>query len=63
MKKYEYKCLNPEIDNLQESKEGSEIYKMLGKIINDIKGKDLSILSRSEKTDIKDRIKELSKLI
>ena len=49
--------------NLKESKEGIEIYKMLGNLINYSKKADLSVISNQEKSNIKDRIKELSKLV
>ena len=49
--------------NLKESKEGTEIYKMLGNLINYSKKADLSVISNQEKSNIKDRIKELSKLV
>ena len=50
------------IEKMEESKEGTNIYKMLGTLVTSAKKLDLSILTRSEKDSIKDRLKELMKM-
>jgi hypothetical protein len=57
MKRYEKQF------NLGESKEGSDIYKMLGNVLNLIKKSDISNMTNQEKSSIKDKIKELSKAV
>lgn len=52
-----------ENENLEESQLGTTVYKELGKLIKQIEGGDISELSSREKSDIKERCKELGGLI
>lgn len=48
-------------EKLKESKEGTDIYKMLGNALNIIKKSGLSNVTDQERDSIKDRINELLK--
>lgn len=62
MKRFESK-INVKEEKLEESPIGTMLYKELGKLIRTAEKEDLSLLTPREKTDIKDRCKELSRMI